>query len=189
MALALVDTAAIIELIRQKPKPEVARLLASLFLVVSSDSPHGAAISFETVAVTARSEGGDLPDPAASGIEIIPIVKAEGNPYPERISVGRARNCDIVFRDASISKLHAHFRVLGGDVTRLEVVDHGSHNGTRVNGQRIAPSTPTPVQSGTAIVFGRLSTKILDAGALHDTVRVLARVTAAIDGKVDGKRA
>jgi hypothetical protein len=184
-----VDTAALIELIRQKTKPEVTRLLPHLFLVVSSENPHGAAISFETVAVATRSEPGEEPDAGVPGVEIVPILKAAGNPYPERISVGRARNCDLVFRDASISKLHAHFRVIGGDIARLELVDHGSHNGTRVNGHRIEPNTPTPVQGGAAILFGRLATKLLDAGGLHDTVRLLARVSAAVDGKTGSKRA
>jgi hypothetical protein len=181
----MVDSASLIELIREKTRSEVARLLPHLFLVVSSESPHAAPITFETVAVTTRPDPEELPARGAggAGIEIVQVVKATGNPYPERISVGRARNCDIVFRDASISKLHAHFRVLGGDVTRLEVVDHGSHNGTRVNGQRIPPNTPTSVENGHALVFGRMSTKLLDAGALHDTVRLLARMNAAIEGR------
>ncbi|HTU58032.1 MAG TPA: hypothetical protein VMF89_06355, partial [Polyangiales bacterium] len=41
---------------------------------------------------------------------ILPLRKGEGRPFPERISVGRATNCDVVIRDASISKLHGHFR-------------------------------------------------------------------------------
>src|SRR5262245_48740931 len=40
------------------------------------------------------------------------VAKAPGNPYLDRISVGRARNCDIVVRDGSVSKLHAHMRIV-----------------------------------------------------------------------------
>ena len=65
-------------------------------------------------------------------IEVLPVVKAPGNPYPDRVSVGRARNCDVVMRDPSVSKLHAHFRIGG---PKLELVDIDSQNGTRVNGR------------------------------------------------------
>ncbi len=46
------------------------------------------------------------------GFEVRWIAKSEDSPYSDRFSVGRARNCDIVLRYASISKLHAHFRSL-----------------------------------------------------------------------------
>ena len=45
-----------------------------------------------------------------SELRVIPLVKAPGNPYSDRISVGRARNCDVVLRNPSVSKLHALIR-------------------------------------------------------------------------------
>jgi hypothetical protein len=36
-------------------------------------------------------------------VENFACVKAPGNPYLDRISIGRAANCDIVLRDASPS--------------------------------------------------------------------------------------
>ena len=62
---------------------------------------------------------------------VIPLRKAPGNPFPERISVGRAPNCDIVFRDPSVSKLHGHFRDVGADSAVF--MDAKSANGTRLN--------------------------------------------------------
>src|SRR3954469_22725095 len=59
---------------------------------------------------TQISRGGEAPDPSGGVNEVLPIRKAAGNPYPDRISIGRARNCDIVVRHESVSKLHAHFR-------------------------------------------------------------------------------
>ena len=38
-----------------------------------------------------------------------PLVKREGSPFSERISIGRAPNVDIVIRSPFVSKLHAHF--------------------------------------------------------------------------------
>ena len=75
----------------------------------------------------------------APNVEVLAVVKAPGNPYPDRVSVGRARNCDVVMRDPSVSKLHAHFRVGG---PKLELVDIDSQNGTRVNGRALAPHQP-----------------------------------------------
>ena len=101
-------------------------------------------------------------------IEVLPVVKAPGNPYPDRVSVGRARNCDIVMRDPSVSKLHAHFRLSG---PKLELVDIDSQNGTRVNGRALAPHQPAQVSNGDTVLFGSVACKIVDAAALYDLLR------------------
>ena len=46
------------------------------------------------------------------GVLVMPLTKAEGGAFAERISVGRALNCDVVIRDESVSKLHAYFRIV-----------------------------------------------------------------------------
>jgi hypothetical protein len=173
------DTASLMALARQKTRAEFVALIKNLVLLVSSETPGGPPIAFETVAVP-TAEGVPIVD-AAPSIEVIEVVKAPGNPYPERISVGRARNCDVVLRDASISKLHAHFRVVDGDLFRLELVDHGSYNGTRIGGLRIRPQTPTPVQVGDSIAFGRVSARLLDAPILYETLRTLGRAGTALE--------
>ncbi|HEX9100653.1 MAG TPA: FHA domain-containing protein, partial [Polyangia bacterium] len=101
-------------------------------------------------------------------IEVLPVIKAPGNPYPDRVSVGRARNCDIVMRDPSVSKLHAHFRVGG---PKLELVDIDSQNGTRVNGRALAPHQPAQVSNGDTVLFGSVACKVVDAAALYDLLR------------------
>ncbi|HEX6815005.1 MAG TPA: FHA domain-containing protein [Gemmatimonadaceae bacterium] len=101
-------------------------------------------------------------------IEVLAVVKAPGNPYPDRVSVGRARNCDIVMRDPSVSKLHAHFRV---GVGKLELVDIDSQNGTRVNGRALAPHQPAQVANGDVVLFGSVASKLVDAAALYDLLR------------------
>jgi hypothetical protein len=109
---------------------------------------------------------GGLPIATAVNVEAIEVVKAPGNPYPDRISIGRARNCDIVLRDPSVSKLHAHARPKAGQT--LSLVDVGSHNGTRVNGQRLEPNEPRDVGPGDLIVFGGLAGRLSDAAALYE---------------------
>ena len=104
----------------------------------------------------------------AANIEVLPVLKAAGNPYPDRVSVGRARNCDIVMRDPSVSKLHAHFRVGG---PKLELVDIDSQNGTRLNGKPLAPHQPAAVSPGDTLLFGSVSCKLVDAAALYDLLR------------------
>jgi hypothetical protein len=102
-------------------------------------------------------------DDADDALEVVEVAKAAGNPYPERIAVGRARNCDVVLRDSSISKLHAHFRRSGA---RLELIDNDSKNGTWVNGTRLRPEKPTSLAVGDTIQFGSLNTHFLDAAEL-----------------------
>ena len=134
-----------------------------LFLAVLS-STEGVMMGFRTEIVRVAS----IPRPTAP-LAVHPLVKAEGNPYPDRISVGRARNCDIVLRAPSVSKLHAHFQVRrAGD---YDLVDLGSHNGSRVNGARIAPQVPEPVASGDVVQFGDVAVQLVDASGLYPLLR------------------
>lgn len=93
------------------------------------------------------------------------IAKSAGNPYAERISVGRARNCDVALRHSSVSKLHAHFRVEDSSVL---LIDNNSRNGTRVDDRVLTPELRERVGSGSRIAFGSFGTLLLDAFALFD---------------------
>jgi pSer/pThr/pTyr-binding forkhead associated (FHA) protein len=50
-------------------------------------------------------------------------------------TLGRGRDCDIVFDDATVSKSHARLRLAGGAAT---IEDLDSTNGTLLNGARVA---------------------------------------------------
>ena len=175
--LPMVDLASLLTLHRTKPREQFIAALPHSFLVLST-SGEGAPIHFETVVAPVRANAKTIPADAL-GIDVLEIVKAKGNPYPDRISVGRARNCDLVLRDASVSKLHAHFRVVA--VGKLALVDMGSQNGSRVNGQLLAAGQPQPVSSGDAILIGRVPTKLVDAAGLYETFRLLGSVGASLD--------
>jgi len=136
---------------------------AGLFLVAYSLASE--AISFSTrLHATARgvSHADDV-------MGVFQVAKSERNPYSERISIGRAANCDIVLRHASISKLHAHFKP--GRGAEAELVDFGSRNGTRVNDRKLLPNAPRVVASGDIIQFGGVPTRLVDAEGLYDLLR------------------
>lgn len=97
------------------------------------------------------------------------IAKAPGHPYPDRISVGRARNSDIVLRDPSVSKLHAHFRTRENG--KFDLIDLDSQNGTCVNGHQLTPNKPEPVWPSDLVTFGNVTAWLLDAAALYDLLK------------------
>lgn len=100
-----------------------------------------------------------------AGSKIVPVLKTDRNPFSGQISVGRAKNCDIILRDQTVSKHHAYFRVLGP--SSAEVVDMSSQNTTRVNGAPVVPGQPHPVESGDTITFGGVACLFLDANGLY----------------------
>jgi pSer/pThr/pTyr-binding forkhead associated (FHA) protein len=63
------------------------------------------------------------------GVETVPLAPGPG------VVVGRDLPSDVIIRDASLSRRHARFQVVGADVM---VEDLGSTNGTLVNGRRVS---------------------------------------------------
>jgi hypothetical protein len=109
---------------------------------------------------------------------VLPVAKRQFDPYADRISVGRARNCDIVLRNRSVSKLHAQFRHRSEQ--KLELVDLQSYNGTWVNGCELQPNVPEPVCTGDELQFGLISAQLVDAATLHDLLRDSDEIMSAL---------
>lgn len=107
----------------------------------------------------------------ASGDWVWPVRKREGNPFPDRISVGRATNCDVVMRFAHVSKHHAH---LIGEQGEWKVVDQGSANGTEVDGKRLIKGQASPLRFGQSLRIGALALTFLDAEGLCRAIRAAA---------------
>jgi hypothetical protein len=84
--------------------------------------------------------------------------------FPERISVGRATNKDIVLRHESVSKFHGWFEV--DAALCLYVVDAGSTNHTVVRSRQLTARAREPVPPGTPIRFGSIETYVVDAASL-----------------------
>jgi hypothetical protein len=101
--------------------------------------------------------------PADRAPAVMPVRKAQPT-FPSMITVGRARNNDIVVPDACVSKLHAFFRCVDGVWT---VSDAGSSNGTHVGDHALLPNgVSEPLRPGDEVRFGLQSFRFLDAAAL-----------------------
>lgn len=97
---------------------------------------------------------------------ILPLLKAEGRPFPERISIGRATNCDLVLRDSSVSKLHGHFRDVTTELAFF--TDAKSYNGTRVNGTLLPSGVATEIRSQMVLSVGRIQLVFMSPGEVYD---------------------
>jgi hypothetical protein len=162
------DSNALADLIRTSTKEDFTARFASLFLMISARFAElEDEAGFNTMVEDVPS-GGKRKSSAQRRLDIVEIAKAKGNPYPDRISVGRARNCDVVLRDPSVSKLHAHFRIKG---TAYELVDLKSQNGTCVNGKPLGADEPEAVSSGDVLLFGSVSARLVNAALLYDLLR------------------
>lgn len=83
------------------------------------------------------------------------VLKSDRNVYSSKITIGRARNNDIVIRSPEISKLHAALVVVAKDA--WQIVDMGSTNGTKLNGDKLPANRPVSVENGDVISLGRIS--------------------------------
>ncbi len=115
-----------------------------------------------------------------NGTFLVRVEKSDRNTWKSRISVGRAKNNDIVLRHDSVSKLHAHFLVrtverLGQPTEELVLCDVGSANGTLINGKSVDEGEEHAVRvvAGDRVGFGEVECDLLDAGALHPKLKRL----------------
>ena len=104
----------------------------------------------------------------AGMLSVVAIVKSPNNPYADRISIGRARNCDVVLRHRSISKLHAHVRRDADGSWTLH--DASSHNGTAIGGLQVASGGSSRIKNGEVVTLGALTLRVVDAESLHDAL-------------------
>lgn len=68
------------------------------------------------------------------------------------LTIGRGTDTDLRVSDPGISRRHAEIRVLGsGSRAELELLDLGSSNGSKVDGQRVKHA---PLREGSTITLG-----------------------------------
>ncbi|HMF43851.1 MAG TPA: sigma 54-interacting transcriptional regulator [Polyangia bacterium] len=77
----------------------------------------------------------------------------------KQATLGRSSDADLQLVDGKVSRLHCRFTIQRG---KLEVEDLGSHNGTFVNGERLA--SPRPLAAGDEVAVGD-SLFLVDGGA------------------------
>jgi FHA domain len=96
---------------------------------------------------------------------VIPLRKRVEAAFLSSISVGRARNHDIVLRHASVSKFHANLEIEEG---HLFIKDAGSRNHTFVNHERVL--SRVEVKPGDNLRFGWVEAMVCHDEALWHAV-------------------
>ena len=108
-------------------------------------------------------------------VKIVPLEKSNRNAFKTKITVGRARNNDVIIRAGKVSKIHAAF-IVGKDDWQL--MDMGSVNGTVVNGERLEKNQSVELSSGDMISFWRY---VFEYHDLDSFVAVLGKFAKAKD--------
>jgi len=111
-------------------------------------------------------------DPFAHEWQVLPVVKRPDNPFPERMTVGRAVNCDIVLRVPFVSKVHAH--ILRGADGGFSIHDNRPSHATFHNKKKLEPGATRPLAVGDFIGFSSLEFEFVDAARLHEVLRTEA---------------
>jgi hypothetical protein len=115
-------------------------------------------------------------DPLPGVSQIVAVKKNPDNPYPDRITIGRATNCDVVIRLAFVSKVHAHLIV---QAEQLTLRDNKASNYTFHNHRRLESGSSRVVHLGDIISFGALDLELADAPRVYEILRSGGRATAA----------
>ncbi len=137
-----------------------------LFTGLEPDEPTG----FETRRAT-RDASTPPGSPRLSGLggiqAVAPLTKA-ANAFGMMITVGRAKNNDIVIDDSRVSKFHAYFRQLGD---RWSVTDANSTNGTKVDGLVVPAERSHVLRSQAQILLGVLGGEFLSPEDLWERLQ------------------
>ena len=104
------------------------------------------------------SDRGGLNTTAINRSQLVLEVNGMRHPLrPPGFVIGRGTEADLRISDPGISRRHAEVRVQGsGAVLQIQIVDLGSTNGIRVNGEKVAQAE---LREGTRIEIG--STRML----------------------------
>lgn len=97
-------------------------------------------------------------------MEIYPLAKKPGASFPDRITIGRTPNNDVVISDASVSRLHAYVREEDGWV----VADAGSKNGSWLEDAQLEPRRETALRPGSVLRLGDVQLLFYRSAELFD---------------------
>ncbi len=166
------DIMALAQVARRLRRRPFVKAHAGFFLLARPDEDgdfdHDDGMGFDTLAVSVD----DYEDPGVNEWLALPLVWPEDASPRHRLSIGRARGCDLVIRMPFVSKMHAYIQ-LGPDDT-LAVGDHRSANGTRHNGRALAPNERASLAVGDWVQLGSLALQLVDASRLHQALNSAA---------------
>ena len=109
---------------------------------------------------------------AEAGTRVAMLEKSGRNPYDGFLFLGRASTCDVIIRDASISKTHA---VIEPAPDGWYIRDNRSRNGTFKNQLRLKDGERVPLASGDLIVLGSYPLYFLLSTDLFRLLQVMSR--------------
>jgi len=117
---------------------------------------------------TDPNQSGEAIDPTSSGVQLLTVsikstailrylgklafvAKRPGNPFAHLISVGRSTSNDITLSVDSVSKVHGYFVQ---EDPGWRFTDHGSTNGSSVNGGEVESGEKVPLFDGSILKLG-----------------------------------
>jgi len=140
------------------------------FMVVVYTPPGDSELVDPQTVETDVSEVSSTPQ-RTTGMKCIPIVKSNRNAFKSKVTVGRAKNNDIILRAAKVSKLHAAFVQ---DSRGYQITDMGSANGTVVTGVRLKKNQMVRLKTGDMVSFWRYVFEFFGSG---DFIKLLSKIT------------
>ena len=119
-------------------------------------------MAFDMTVDEAISHGRLPPDPTE--MELYPLTKKPGASFPDRITIGRTVNNDVVIADPSVSRLHAYVRQAPGWV----VADAGSKNGSRLGDLALEPRREVALAPSSVLRLGDVQLRFCLSVELFD---------------------
>jgi pSer/pThr/pTyr-binding forkhead associated (FHA) protein len=101
-----------------------------------------------------------------------------------RVAIGRGASCDLRIPDASVSSRHASIRAHGA---QWVVVDEGSTNGTKLNGEKLASQSPRPLKTGDVLTFGRIDVTLKIGAAPPSSAQQTREIALALVSRAVGE--
>jgi hypothetical protein len=97
-------------------------------------------------------------------LEVYPLTKKPGASFPDRITIGRTANNDIVIADSSVSRFHAYVR---RDGNAWLLADAGSKNGSWLRDEQLEARKEKPLASKAVLRIGEVELTFYVASDLY----------------------
>jgi hypothetical protein len=103
--------------------------------------------------------GSDVTRPSTRDPLVFDVRKVadKSNAFALGITVGRAKNNDIVVADNSVSRFHAYLQ----KAAAWSIVDAESRNGTSVDGMKLTPNQHVTLRDGAALRIGKMEMQFM----------------------------